>query len=272
MPFCPFTNFVVCHASWIDFDMMFSSGFSEAKNMTNSDGQSMSRRSSMRLKNNSAVENEDSDMESVDSDDLMVMYDSASEGEEGGMLDEDDATAEEVEESSNVQESTRIDKDVEDGLTASEDDDDDNGDAENHTAHTTINEDPEENASMTGGIAMGSSLKPAKDSDDMKIDIPAVAASSLPNSPSRRYPTRHSFRESQGDAAVEHAGTSTMRSVSTNMHITTAAAQDTSPRSQRYQKRAETRKEGKDFHQEKKRDSREGCNKECVTVVVRDAR
>lgn len=232
--------------------------------MTNSDGQSHSRRSSMRFKGDAA--DEDSDMDSVDSDDLMVMYDSASEGEEGGILEDG------AEERSNTQELTRIDKDVEDGLIASDDEDEGAGDAENYTAHTTINEDMEDSQhpSMLPDKSTRSAVKSTKENDDMKIDVSPLGPSNLPTSPSRRYPTRHSFRDSLGDAVVEHAGTSTMRSVSTNMHTT--PEQTSSPRSQRYQKRAETRKETIEERQPKEQGTREKQNKECVTVVVKDAR
>ena len=239
---------------------MFSSGFSEAKNMTNSDGQPSSRRSSMRVKGD---EEEDSDMESVDSDDLMAMYDSASEGDEEEYQDGEDGNF-------TTQEVTRIDEEKEDGLTASEDEDDDIGDAENQTAHTSINEDPEEDLDSASSMLFSptvASVKPNSRSDIMKVDTPVLGTSMLPASPSRRYPTRFSLTGSLSDTAAEEAGTSTMRSVSTNIHAT--PVQNTSPRSQRYQKRVETK-----TVVQKTRDnpSPSKSRKECVTGVVKDAR
>lgn len=212
-------------------------------------------------------DDEDSDMESVDSDDLMAMNDSASEGDEGDYQDGEDGN-------SRTQEVTRIDEEKDDDLTASEDEDDDIGDTENHTAHTSINEDPEEDRnsriSMLFSPTVGS-VKPSSRSDDMKVDPLPLDTSILPTSPSRRYPTR-SFRDSHGETAAEEAGTSTMRSVSTNMHV--APVQNKSPRSKRYEKRVETRTEAKAPQSQKNRDdsSHTKSRKECVTVVVKDSR
>lgn len=218
----------------------------------------------MKFKNGTV--DEDSDMDSVDSDDLMVVYDSASEG------DGEDVFEEEAEDLSIEQERTGIDKHKDDGLTASEDDEEDGEDLENHTAHTTINEDPETGMISTAELftpAVGASV-PGRHTDEMKVDPLPLGSASLPTSPSRRYPTRRSFRESLGDSPSNAPGTSTMRSVSTNMH--TIPPQNNSPRSQRYQKRADTKSEKRSMQNQTAHDDRSKGGKSCVTVVVKDSR
>lgn len=219
----------------------------------------------MRFKdaNSSLMGHEDSDMDSEDSDDLMVMYDSASEGEEEGIFEEDD-------EDVDGHDTTRIDKDKDDGLDMSDDDEEE--DRESHTAHTTINEDVEV-APSTGMEIFATptnSSVPNRNTDEMKVDHLPSGAMSLPASPSRRYPTRRSGRASLADPSAESTMTSTMRSVSTNMPPTPGS--HTSPRSQRYQKRNESRPTGKSTPSKQHRDDRTNSAKSCVTVVVKDAR
>lgn len=318
---------------------MFSSGFSEDKTTTTSDGPTISRRSSMRFQgtnqNNSTVDDGDSDMSSIDSDEMMGIYDSASEGGDEAFHDDEDSQDEdsvvEDDDDDNIQpgkdgDASMIDKRAtrkivgDDGIDETEDESDDDDDDEDdetenedsHTAHTTINNDD--------GLVLGSSVgteplsprlavvTPSSNrntvrdgGDDMKVDTSPTRSTgnaslidriNVSSPTGKRYPTRHSLRGSVSgslnDVASERAGTSTMRSISTSVHTSQAAGsqQMESPRARRASKRAEAKTvptANNNIHNtnvhntaahsgRKEKKKTDTFNKECVTVVVKDAK
>jgi hypothetical protein len=243
---------------------MFSSGFSEDNQGGSASGAPHSRRSSIRQK-----AGEESEQSSEDSDDLLNTYDSASEGEGEDMLDDMPAAEREEDEQPTRDEKADI-------MTDDENEEDEDGsDDENHTAHTSILEGSEAGSAVTAQPFTPASASGSAHKDDttnaMNLDPTPLHSQSLPNSPSRRYPTRLSAKSIfPVDLAAEKAGTSTMRSVSTNMHSPMTA---TSPRSRRYLKRNESRKVPEGGHTEAGQPLRESQNsKDCVTVIVKDAR